>query len=292
MFWSATNFYYGKMKPDSYLLSSFKIGIIIFIPLAIIISLFPPFEFGNEKLRTLSERKINSKIVGILPIKEYDFIFNSNKKYFALDSTIFYKLFAIDSVEFYKEKWNDKKFQFDHSIDSFFTAKGFLYPTFLKERYNNGVRKLNVNLNYKDYGLVNIRYRLDEMPKNYSINYDEVFKNQVLSPQQQWMLNHQEKFITDKMKRTDPSIEDADFIKDAVNYWDVRSEYNKEPFYWNWSIFFHFDSSAKYDAYNITQPVYYLLDRKLLISELLINHLLAFFVTIGIGLLFVKIKKK
>ena len=63
----------------------------IFISIAVIISLFPPFEFGNEMLRGLNHNAIayysntkNGSIFISFPIKEYDFIFNSNKKYFHL----------------------------------------------------------------------------------------------------------------------------------------------------------------------------------------------------------------
>lgn len=61
------------MKTDFYLSSSLKIAVIIFIPLAILLSLFPPYYWGNEKIRTLSER-IRSDIAEQLPIKSYSFI--------------------------------------------------------------------------------------------------------------------------------------------------------------------------------------------------------------------------
>ena len=269
-----------------------KFSTAIFILLSVIISLFPPFEFGNEKKRTLSERRNNSKIVDKLPIKKYDFIFNDNKKYFALDSTIFNKIFPKDSVEPYKEKWSDKKFQFVSSIDSFFTAKGFLFPTLLNERYKNGKRKINNKLNYKEYGLVDLRYSLDRLPTNYVINYDEVFKHPALSPQEEWKFNQTGKLINDEMKKNDPLVEDADFIKEAINYWDVKREYEKEPFNWNWGVFFHFDSAGNYEKYNITQPEYYSLERKILLSEFFIEYILAFFVSIIFGYLIQKIKSR
>jgi hypothetical protein len=268
-----------------------KISAALFVFFSLIISLFPPFEFGNEKLRTLQERNANSKIIDTLPIKQYDFIFHNNKKYFVLDSTGFQKLLAKESLEFYKEKWKDKEFKFIRSIDSFFTAKGFLYPIFSNERYENGSRKINTKLNYKEYGLVILHQRLDEMPSNYFINYSEVFKHQMLSPQEEWMLNQQQHFIKSKMKETDPSLEDDDFIKNAINYWDVKREYEKEP-YWNWTILFHFDSSGKYEEYNITQPVYYLLDRNILFNELLVEYILALFVSLVTGYIIQKINLK
>ena len=56
---------------NSYLLTSLKVGIIIFIPLAIILSLFPPFNWGSEK-----------DSFAYFPIKQYNFLFGSNKKVF------------------------------------------------------------------------------------------------------------------------------------------------------------------------------------------------------------------
>jgi hypothetical protein len=61
-----------------------KASLAIFVLLAIIISLFPPFEFGDEKLRTLEERNLYYSIADKLPIKEYSFIFSDNKKKFDL----------------------------------------------------------------------------------------------------------------------------------------------------------------------------------------------------------------
>lgn len=49
-------------------MKNYKTGLIIFLFLATIISLFPPFEWGNEN------------------IKKYDFLFSSNKKYFPIGS--------------------------------------------------------------------------------------------------------------------------------------------------------------------------------------------------------------
>lgn len=64
-------------------MSKNKILIGSFILLSTLISLFPPFSWGDEKLRTMSERKkIYSYLEDYIPLKEYDFLFNDLKKEF------------------------------------------------------------------------------------------------------------------------------------------------------------------------------------------------------------------
>lgn len=61
--------------------------LIILMLLILIVTLFPPYSWGNEKLRTLSERNLLSfNYAYNLPIKEYDFIFNPVKKNFQIDN--------------------------------------------------------------------------------------------------------------------------------------------------------------------------------------------------------------
>jgi len=65
--------------------------LVIFAFLVIIISLFPPFEFGNEVINnlnkgTLADLESNNSDLAKLPIKGYDFIFNGDKKSFHLDN--------------------------------------------------------------------------------------------------------------------------------------------------------------------------------------------------------------
>lgn len=231
-----------------------KISLIIFVFLALLISLFPPFEFGNEKLRTLHERESYSDIANKLPVKRYDFIFNDNKKDISLDSNYIRKYFNNkESLEYYKKLWSDSKFEFSRSVDSFFTPKGFIYPLFLNERYPTGVRKINYRLNYKDFGLDN--RQISEFSSN-----DEIME---------W--KHKEGY--------------DDLIKEAINYIYVRKEYEKEPDNWWWNLFYHFDSAGKYDAYNISKPVYYLLDRNLIWSELVVEYILAILISVISGYL-------
>jgi len=64
-----------------------KILIGSFIFLSIVISLFPPFSWGDERLRTISERqRIHYYYEDKIPIKEYDFLFNDLKKEFVFSN--------------------------------------------------------------------------------------------------------------------------------------------------------------------------------------------------------------
>lgn len=72
------------MEQSSYLNKSVKVGIIIFIPLAIIISLFPPFYWDIPSNR--KDRYHYRSIQDLLPLKEYSLIFDNNKKYFVIGS--------------------------------------------------------------------------------------------------------------------------------------------------------------------------------------------------------------
>lgn len=55
--------------------------------LVLLTTLFPPYSWGDEKLRTISERNRFSNYYSYnLPIKEYDFIFNPVKKDFIIDN--------------------------------------------------------------------------------------------------------------------------------------------------------------------------------------------------------------
>lgn len=67
-------------------MKDYKIGLIVFLILATIISLIPPYQWGNEYLKTQKEREENSYIIKYLPIKQYNFLFTSNKKYFPIGS--------------------------------------------------------------------------------------------------------------------------------------------------------------------------------------------------------------
>lgn len=64
-----------------------KPAVFIFLILSSFITLFPPFQWGVERLRTIEERKTSQNIFSDnLPIKEYNFIFSSSKKEFTVNN--------------------------------------------------------------------------------------------------------------------------------------------------------------------------------------------------------------
>lgn len=68
-----------------------KLPIIIFLGLILIITLFPPFSWGDERLITEKERnkyyyEYDKKAYEIFPIKQYDFIFNNSKNEITSDN--------------------------------------------------------------------------------------------------------------------------------------------------------------------------------------------------------------
>jgi len=69
-------------------MSKYKILIGSFIFLSTVISFFPPFSWGDEKLRTISERQtIHYYLEDKIPVKGYDFLFNDLKKEFVFSSS-------------------------------------------------------------------------------------------------------------------------------------------------------------------------------------------------------------
>lgn len=237
-------------------MKDYKIGLIVFLFLATVISLFPPFEFGNEKLITLQERRNNSDISEKLPVKKYDSIFNSNKKLIALNNYIFQKKFySKDSLKFYKDKWGDKEFNFNStSVDSFFTAKRVLFPSMVNKMGSNRMKKMLAFLKWSNY--------------NWAGNYE-------------WMNQ------TYNKNGKHYNYNDNETDKDAINYNKVKKDYDKSPNDWDYKYVNVFDSTKKADLYDITQPVYFLLDRNILFSELLIEYFLAFILSAVIQLIFV-----
>ena len=279
------------MKKDTFI----KISTAIFVILAVIISLFPPFEFGNEKLKTLSERRSNSQIADKLPLKKYDFFFGSNKKYIPLTSFNFTKKFySRDSVVYYTKLWNDKKFNCNlTSTDTFLTATKFLYEpkgweiTFSKHRgrwprqdeYSDSIfyvteGKWEDPIFYKKTALE----KLLADPNNYEYNYYQFGEPDT------------NKFRCETYGNKIIKYNNEETNKDAVNFSSVKDEYEISPDKWNYKYVYKVDSIKKYYEYSITQPVYYLLDRKILLSELLIEYMLAFFVSIILGYLIAKLK--
>ena len=239
-----------------------KISATLFVLLAIIISLFPPFKFNTKGEKYINEGGYFFNIYNKLPVKKYDFIFSDNKKYIVLAYYDFFKKFYDkDSVLYYKNIWRDKKFNFNlASTDTFLTASRYLYQIMpntkivhksaVDDLLSNPKNYLPDYNNYGDTTTNNFRY---EIEGNRIIKY----------------YNHETNI-------------------DAVNYNEVKGKYDKSPYDWNYKYVFNVDSVKKYIEYSITQPVYILLDRSLLFEELVVEYILAFFISVIIGFIIQK----
>lgn len=102
-------------------MKGYKIGLIVFLLLAVIISLFPPFEFDNERLRKLQEKERDSyfSISEEAPFESYDFIFNHDKKYIKLYSHNNYSFSNAKTVNYYLL---DRKILFGELLIEYFLA--------------------------------------------------------------------------------------------------------------------------------------------------------------------------
>jgi hypothetical protein len=200
--------------------SFIKISLIIFVFLALLISLFPPFNFGNR-------------------VKQYDFLFNGYDKYVRISNKTYPKKFySKDSIEAYKEKWSDRELQYvKTSSDSFFTTRRFLFFSPKKKR---------------DW-FADILYHSKRITEN---GENDAMSNKVYYDE------------------TDLS---------AINFNEVKTEYNKTPDDWDYKYVDIFIGIKNYNEYNITEPVYLLLERKILLAELLVEYILAVLLSIILG---------
>lgn len=209
---------------------SIKVSFAIFIFLALIISLFPPFEFGNEKLKEMGFTFVADN----LPVKKYDFIFNSNKKYLAIGHNTFRaKFYSKDSIEQIRNNWNDNAYKFiGSSADSFFTKKDFLFH-YVKSQETKILPQQNIQSGWVN-GYKQRKFNLSYLDEREIIG-----------------------------------------VEMAINYKEVKNEYDKSPNNWGVKYVNVLDSVRNYDEYEIKQPNYYLLDRKLIWSEFFVEFILA-----------------
>jgi len=200
-----------------------KTSAIIFVFLALIISLFPPYLFDNR-------------------IKQYDFLFNAYKKNINAENRDFsQKFYNKDTLEYYKDKWSDCKFNFvGVSIDSFFTQKRILYLR--PKRNNRGI--------FED-----IQFNL---PGNYGDDFTGLTNNII-------------------------KVDKNETNENAINYYKVRKEYIKHPEKWEHKYVNVFDSMKRCENYKVIKPVYELMSRKILLSELLVEYVLASLISIIFG---------
>jgi hypothetical protein len=287
-----------------------KISAAVFIFLGIIISLFPPFEFSKRN---------------ILPVKKYDFLFGNNRKDIALRYDYFYmKFYDKDTLAYYKYLWKDYDFTlYISSADTFSTARKYLFKISKLQKFrskypeysdmNDSTLAAKLAQKYPDaYGDLPGKVKKKDTSNPYD-QFDEktsgfVFKHYVPS----WVKNldnqnNQKPWEKDWNKKPNPfdqfdpttaklvngnytSFDDK--VEDAVNYIEVKNEYLKSPDDWDYKYITRIDSIKKFNEYNIAKPIYYLLDRKILFGELIVEYILDFFVSIIVGYLISKLKLK
>ena len=368
------------MKPDSYLLSSFKIGIIIFIPIAIIISLFPPFNWDIP-----ANRKVHhyNAIEDLLPLKKYSLIFDFNKKHFIWGEYTFQnEYYDKDSVKVKNVLSDAINYNIIKTgIDSFFSYDLFKFKLYKKHVVaKSKVGKIKIyEATWEDYGGITppeivpqtdwLQRRIAGEPEvpflkqtrgenplgitgdTRKYNYKQLKDVQLTTSQQhktETFSERQKGGITpiQEMSKLDKilkkqrkkwiyswedfggitpqpiqerrrvwTLEDVGVITpqpekkywtpenfggytpqtditNAENYSEIKNEYLQNPKLWEVKYQKSFDSTKAFSLYDIVKPHYYLLERELLFSELFVNFLLAFFLSIGLGLLFVKVKER
>lgn len=68
-------------------MAKYKVPLLVFLTLVAAATLFPPFRWGEEKLRTERERRMlafefNINATEVLPVKKYGFLFGDSKQQF------------------------------------------------------------------------------------------------------------------------------------------------------------------------------------------------------------------
>jgi hypothetical protein len=122
----------------------YRIFILTFLSLSIPITLFPPFEFGDQYLETKGERRQSFMVIDDLPIKKYDFLFASNKKYFSIGSYRLERKFYINE-KFNIDTTDAFSIMVQNGVDTFFINK---YKVSGKDWYDDIPPKKSVlNLN-------------------------------------------------------------------------------------------------------------------------------------------------
>jgi hypothetical protein len=237
----------------------------IFITLSIIISLYPPFEWGKEKLRTLSERRLTS-ISDELPIKSYDLIFNSNKKQFAIGEYSFEAKYYPEHYDKLNKILSDAiSFNYKTGIDTF------------KSQYIIAYKKSKEIL-------------LEEKEKRQKDA--EAYKNQLVVYNKELRDFQSGKRSRYPQKPVNVGWSWDDFlVESAENYNEIKNEFKMNPEEWTSRSEESIDSVKNYRLYNIKKPEYYLLNREVLTPELIINYVLSFFISIAFGFLIATFKK-
>lgn len=201
-------------------MKNYKTGLTVFLILATIISLFPPFEWGDENIKTERERIKNRNILESLPIKEYDFLFASNKKYFITGSN-----------QIYKKLYEGEELEVDTSdIISMKIEKGFDEFTIKRNNPNLMESIITTSIFHKDKLEIKTAYVSDE-----------------------WALE---------------------------TYNDITNRTGNHS------------TKQYFKIFTIVKPNYYLLSREIIPSELVIEYLLAGFISFFVQIIITFTKRK
>lgn len=260
-----------------------KRSFLIFLFFSTFITIFPPFKFGGEKLRTLTERKQNYNLAYKLPIKKYDFIFGSNQKPIQVGSHIVNKkIYSKDSVNQGNIFIDATTFEVTHTgVDSFFTRYYYAY-------------KLS------NYGLIaNKKIDKDKKTRRKILVSDgdyRIFGGGDYSKDSIFLKNEYDKkiMIEELFNSNSDTTVKMRVIKDynpyakyniifSFNFQSIKDEYNKEPKLWKKKEVLKLDSTKNYQIYKITKPKYINLHRELCYSDFAINLMLAFLTSLIIG---------
>lgn len=250
------------MKNEILLHPFFKYFITVFIFLAFIVSLLPPYEWGNERLKTLEERKSNKDIKDKLPVKTYDLIFNSNKTSFKLSEYEFEKKYYNNQQQEIEKVLKDAiNYSFKVGTDTFRT-KHFVAYKKTPQMILNEKREQN-SLN-----------QIIKKNNKSSDSFTEVLRE--LRRRRYDAENYQEYMN----------------VKDSENFNLIKKEFEISPDDWTTRSEETVDSIKEFRVYTIKKPYYYLLSREVITSELVINYLLSMLLSIAISLIVLRIQRK
>jgi hypothetical protein len=137
-----------------YLKLTLKYSIPVFLLLAIYISLFPPFQWGGDKIKTHNERE-NFEYSDLLPIKEYDFLFSGNKKLFKVGKyKVSKKVYEKDlkSLDFLDDAYG---YKIKDVKDTITTLKDIAYKMDDSEKSKILRLEIKYKLNWREFSVKN-----------------------------------------------------------------------------------------------------------------------------------------
>ncbi len=250
------------MKNEISLNPFFKYFIAVFIFLAVIVSLFPPYEWGNERLKTLEERRSNRYIKDKLPVKTYDLIFNSNKKYFVLDD-----------YEFEKKYYHNQQIEVETVLKDVISFSFKVGTDTFRTEYLVAYKKTPQMI-------------LNEKRTKDSLNHLIEAGNTVKDP-------FVDALESQRRRRYDAeSFQEYMNITNSENFNLIKKEFEIRPNDWTTRAEIRIDSIKDFRFYTIKKPSYYLLSRQILMSELIINYVLVFILSIAASFLITTFKER